>query len=564
MIAHRSSSGSRATLAGLFLSACLILMMFLPANSDLPNGLFHYSSATSGSSGIAIVSSGWVEGGAIPGDTGAQFNVTVQNLNSYSIIVTSIQMNLYYPLENSSGGSVANSFIIGQIGPGDIGTAIFTLNVLSCVNCAKTYSLAMVIDYFGNNQQLNQTLGVSVSITQPKPLLLFNPYWIHSGGFVGDRNDTLNLPVVNNNPFPVESLVATILYNESILSSVSGNVATDFLSSPSVVLPGQTATLSFLLNVASDAPVNETTANVFLFYQDERNTLLNQTSFTDIPIYGNPVVSISELSQSVQIIGTSTVSFLIKDVGTTPMYTPSVSVALPTGLTVTGNFTKPSIIPEIYPGSSAIFSFNVTAGNGASLGGYRGTLTVSYMNEFGTPNKAVFTIAINVVGEIKLVIISQQVVQTLTNITVSGTILNYGTAPALATQIFVYLNETGSSSMQPLGSSFSYIGTVNPLTPSYFTVTMSYPLQKSTLPATITLRLVYENSSRISDSVVSETPYTVLPASQLSQPPGLTQTTLIVVGLISTIVIVSVISFFYFRTKRKIGNHNTEQITKAA
>jgi hypothetical protein len=504
---------------------------------------------------VKFVSEAWVGGAAIPGDSGAQLNVTIQNLNNYAIVVTTIEMNLSYPIENLTGGSVASSFIPGQIGPGDLGTATFVLNIASCASCTGQYSIPMAVSYSGNNQQSNQTLSVPLTITQPKKLSIVTSNWPHNGGFQGDRNDTLDIQVINSNSFNVNSLVGTIVYNYSVLSSASGNNATDFLSTPSVVGPGQTATLSFVVNVASDAPPGPAPVDIYLSYRDQWGTSLNTTSSLYIEIYGNPVVSIAQLSQSVQIIGTSTVSFFVRDVGATAMYSPSVSVNLPTGLTVTANFTKPSVIAEIVPGSGATFSFNVTAGKGISLGGYRGTLSVSYTNEFGTPNKATFTIAINVVGKIQLVVIRQQIVQTLTNITISGTILNYGTAPALATQVFAYLNETGSSS-QGLGSAFTYIGTINPLTPSYFTITMSYPPQKSELATTITLRLVYENSTRITDSVANSTSFLLLPASQFAQPPGITQTALILVGLLSTIIITSVASFLYFRTRR---THNQNQ-----
>lgn len=392
---------------------------------------------------------------------------------------------------------------------------------------------------------------------QSGPLIIAASSWSPagsppSGGFVGDRGDRLYLQIVNNNAFQIRYLLGTISLDPKIMTNASGGtVATmnNFTVFGETINSGQLVSLDFTVNIAPNATAGLAPFNVSLSYQDiSSGATLTQLTPSTIPIYGLATVAVKPLTTSVQIVGTSDVSFLVSNLGLATMYTPSVLLSLPNGLIVTGNFTSPPITPDITPGSNASFSFNVVAGAKTSLGTYSGTVTVVYNDQFGNPHRSSFTVGIPVVGTISLVVQNEEIVQNLANLTVTGTIINFGTAAAILTQVNGYLNGS-SSSAGITGSASSYLGTIAPRSPAFFTLIVPYSSQSSSKPSQFVLDLTYQNATRQTQVVTNSTSFVLLAASQLPQPPGIGQQLYIEIAILVVIIVVAIISILFYRRR---------------
>ena len=395
----------------------------------------------------------------------------------------------------------------------------------------------------------------SASAFQGGPLIIVSSSWSpagssSSGGFAGDRGDRLFLQIVNNNAFQIRYLLGTISLSPNIMTNASGGtVATmnNFSVFAETINSGQLVSLDFTVNIAPNATIGLAPFNVSLSYQDvSSGSTLTQLTQTTIPIYGLATVVVKSLATSVEIIGTSTVSFLVSNVGLATMYTPTVLLSLPNGLIVTGNFTSPPLTPDIKAGSNAIFSFNVTTGARASLGTYSGTVTVVYNDQFGNAHRSSFTVGIPVIGTISLVIQNQQIVQNLGNLTVTGTIINYGTAAAILTQVSGYLN--GSSSAGAItGSASSYLGTISPRSPAFFTLIVPYPSQSSSHSVQFVLQLSYQNATRQTVATRNSTSFVLLSASQLPQTSGFKQELVIGIAIVVVVIVVAIVYILFYR-----------------
>lgn len=554
----------RASLRSIFLVTSLVLILLLSAQLGMLGGVSSpfkqlYSVA---SGGVTVVSAGWAGGSAIPGDQNALFNVTVQNLYYYSSICAIRELlNLSSTdMLNNTGGTLAVSYVVKPcLSPGEAGFAVFNINVQSGAH-QPIYEIPIQVVYEINNSQLQSSSVVAVPITTPSPLSILSSSWSSSsskiGGFQGDQNDSLNLQVLNPNPFPVHELSGTLTFS-GYLSGPQGSSSVDYFSTPSVIQPGQTGTLTFSVNIAPNTPVGQIPISVFLSYVDTYNAFLSQNDQWSVPVYGLAAVSISQLTQTIQVSGTSTFSILVKNAGGAPMFFPSLTLHLPSGFLVTGNFTQPPTLPtSINPGGSAVFSFNITSAGNVGLGIASGTAVVSYSDQFGTARSTTFTISMNVIGTTNLVIRSIQISQALQSVSVSGTLINFGSAPATLTQLYVFLNKTGS--MTPLGNASTFVGSIQPNKLFSFKVTkIPYFAQNAPVNATLTLVFVYQNSSGLTAVMRNSTSVLLLSAASfgsLAVPSFLTlpQTIIISAGIVAVIAVTVVVSFLYLKKRRAV------------
>ncbi len=562
----------RVFLAVAILSLIVFSGLVVELNSTYSSKTPTFSSAYTG---LYLAGYGWGTcqcGSAIPGDVNALYSVTIQNNNPGKIYGIEEQINLTgTDMVNSTvtDGTLASSVVSGQLGPGDTGTATFSISVLQ-ESYMQYYDVPIFISYSnatGQGGEFNQTLTFDIAITTPLQLSFIGSSWTTSkgnpGGFQGDQNDTLSLKFENPNPFAVTDLSSTLyLPNSTIISGNEGAEATDFSASPSTVPSGGTGTLSFSLNIAYGAPVGLVSTSISVSYQDNDGAALN-TSLTlpdsacptCISIYAAPAVSISQLTTAVQIQGTSTFTLRVNNVGDAAIFSPSVDLSLPSGLLVTGNFTQPSSIPSIAAQSSALFYYNVTASSGATLGKFTGSATINYINQFGTPKSASFPLAIDVVGTIDLAVQAVKVAQSLQSVKVSGTLINYGDGSASLAQVYVYLNKTGSNTV--LGNASLYIGDIGAISSIPFTgIPIDYFAPPSAVPATVTLVLIYVNSTDATQEFRNTTSVLLLSAASFESPgysmPHLSQNVVYISAIVLVVIVVSVASFLYLRSRRQI------------
>jgi hypothetical protein len=537
----------------------VIAIMLFSGLIQLPAFSRHVSFASQNPISVANIS--WVGGVGIPGDVDALLNVTIQNLNSFAIYGITEQLNLSStPLDNLSGGVIVNSFIGLQLSPGQAGSSTFPVNIPGSVSTGD-FAAELSIDYSSTSGSANQTQSILIPVKTPNQLMVTGESWSGSmgtpnGGFPGDRGDVLNLRITNTNQFSITSLLGEIDLNPQEMSNVSGGVLA--LSNESMsqsVLPDQSQVLSFVLNISPNATIGELPISLSLNYQDLFSATVSQTAQVSVTIYGLALATLVEVNQDTEMVGVSTVSFVVRNVGAAAMYSPAVKLRLPSSLVVTANFTTPTNLPQINPGGSETFSFNITAAAGATIATYPGTVLVTYDDQFGDPRNASFAVQITVVGTIDLVIQDEQIVQNIANVTVTGLIVNYGTAEAILTEAYGYMNKTGSLN-QSLGSGSSYLGTISSKAPAFFSVVIPYSIQPVSQSVTLTIVFEYQNATRQISVVSNTTSFLLLGSKQLPQPPGRGQELAIGVGVSAVVIVAVVVSlFFYLRRRKGVNGH---------
>lgn len=519
---------------------------------------------------ISFVSALWVGGGAIPGDTDAELNVTIQNLNSIPIFGVQEQLNLSSgPLLNSTNGLVANSVVQGSVLPGDLGAAVFYLNIPSSASYSGPIYVPLVISYENGTASTTQVLSIPITVDQPMPLKIVTTGWaatsngtvlgIGSGGAQGDLEDFFIIQLLNPNPFSVNSISGIISYNiDDLYNSTGGNTSSYSSSTPTVVSPDTDATLSFPVNISPNATIGTVLISVTLNYNDPWYHALNQTDVTTAQIYGASTVLLKQVSNVVEAGQTSPISFVVTNVGTSPMYIPTLTLTLRSGLIVTGNTTSPARNPTINPGGSTTFSFNITTASNFPVGTYHATAIVYYDNQFGIKERAAFATSVLVAGTISLSFESVQPVQNYNNITVVANVINYGTSAANLTKANAYLytvpNGTKASPTL-LASTSAYIGTVSPLAPSFFTIVLPYVSQDTPMSANLTIVLSYQNGTGSSLQTTNSTILSLLPSSQLPQPPGLPQLVIIGGAVVVVIIVAIVVGLLFVRRSKRNGPH---------
>ena len=514
---------------------------------------------------INFVSAVWVGGGAIPGDNDALLNVTIQNLNSVPIFGIQEELNLSAgTLLNTTNGVIANSVVQASVQPGDLGAAIFSLNIPVFANYSAPTYVPLIISYENATATNIQVISIPITVDKPLPLSIVATGWsgssngtvlaLGSGGAQGDLEDFFIIQLNNPNPFSINSITGTISYEISNLyNSTGGNASTYSSSTPAVVPPNSDATLSFPVNISPNATIGAVPIIVSLNYRDPWFRALSQTDLTTAQIYGAATVSLKQVSTVIEAGQTSPISFVVTNIGTSPMYIPQLTLTLRSGMVVTGNTTSPARNPTINPGASTTFAFDITTASNFPVGTYQATADVYYDNEFGIRERAAFSTSILVAGTISLSFQSVSVVQNYNNLTVVANVINYGTSAANLTKANAYLstvpNATGSRVL--LASTSSYIGTISPLAPSFFTIILPYTSQNIPMSANLTIVLSYQNGTGVSLQSTNTTILSLLPLSQLPQPPGLPQVAIIGGAILLVIIIVLIVGFMYLKRRNR-------------
>jgi uncharacterized repeat protein (TIGR01451 family) len=264
-------------------------------------------------------------------------------------------------------------------------------------------------------------------------------------------------------------------------------------------------------------------------------------------------VSVSASSPQVQVGGTTKVTFAISNAGNVPVYSPTISLTLPSGLAVTANSTYSSPGLVLAPGKSLLYEANVTSGPSTSEATYSGTLTVSYTDTYGNSYSQTFSPGFVLVAAIDLVIQDLSASQASGGtLTVTGTLLNEGLGSAY------YLQVSGSASHGMPGS--TYVGEVDPNTPVPFSVTVPYNASSGRSEVEVQIVADYKNnygqalrygySSPISLGGSSFLPSLTGTGTQ-SSAAGSFSTDLLRYLVIAIIVVAIVASALYVRRSRR-------------
>lgn len=368
-------------------------------------------------------------------------------------------------------------------------SASVTLSVYAPLSAAGssltlTFS-ASYIDSSGNTRTTTQTVGLSVvslaKIASNTSLSVITA----NNSLTGGEGSPVSFLVKNTGNLPISSPILALSVSKPLV--VSGNSTHSF---PGLVLnPGQNVTFHATIVSGLDTSGGFYSASLTVIYLDQSDTTRNQTVLVGFVLV-QPViqVSVKALSSNISVGQTSTISFLIGNTGTIPIYSPTFSLTVPQPLAVTSNSTYSRSGLTINPGQSVKFNANVTNGPKTPEGAYVCTLTVSYSDKFGNTHNSSFPVGLVAFGTIQLVIQDEQIVQNANSVDISGTLLNEGTASAFYAQVAA--NLTGPSN---LGSGTAYVGEIDVNTPLPFSITVTHSPIDSKIAARVSLSITYQN-----------------------------------------------------------------------
>ena len=365
-----------------------------------------------------------------------------------------------------------------------------------------------------------------------------------NGGQQGDLTDTLNVVVTNPNPYVIHGLSGVLSYSQSEMTNVTGGTESFSTTPLSVTVPSmQEAVLSFTVNISPNATIGPNTVSLALGYLDQWNLALSQTYSLSVYIYGKEAPALVQLTNTVPVGAASTVSFMVSNSGTSPMYDVRFNLTIRSPLVLVSNTTY-SGVTTIPAGGQVLVSAQVVAGSSVSPGAYSGVLEVLYNNAFGLARTDTYAVGFLVTGTIHFVILSESMAQASKNVTVTGVLLNEGTTSALYT--LVTANLTASSA--PLGNGSTYVGLVNPSTPVPFTVVVPSSPPQQQESGVVSLQIGFQNANRQVQTASFSYPVALLPASSIPQPgqSGESGDLLILGGVVAAIVIIA-FAYVYLR-----------------
>jgi len=480
-------------------------------------------------------------------------NITLTLDNSGSGNATNIATTI--SSGNSQQVGVLNQFpAVSFLPAGQTQTGNIELFVASsAAGASVSLSITMsYLDAYNNLQSSSQILGMFVSTSSSTSQLVFK----------SDQN-SLTPGQINN-----ITLVATNEGTEQL-----GNIATQVSSSSQAV-----SVLSQPDVVQALSPGNSVMMGIELFVSVASSntavTLAISSSFTvmgpnntgsstqNLGLYvssqagasGNSSLSITTLENELLTGVTSPVAFAVKNTGGAPIFDPTFDLTVSSPLVIMSNSTYTINDGEIGAGQSQTYEAGISSSPSASAGVYDGSLTVSYTNQYGISNSQTIQVGFVLTGTIDLIIQDETVTQGTGNLTVSGSLLDEGTASAY------YATITGASNSTTRGNAgpADYIGEIDPNTPVPFSTTVPYTLRSASEKLNVILELAYKNSFGIDQNSSFNTTTTVT-AAAISPSTPLTSTSgsdvaLVQVALyviIAVVVVAAIVGVIVVRRKRR-------------
>lgn len=300
---------------------------------------------------------------------------------------------------------------------------------------------------------------------------------------VGEESE-VSFAIIDTGQQAVYSPTITLSVSSPLVASTNSTLTL----TNSVINPGESIRYDAVVSSGTSASGGAYSGTLDITYTDQYGSTHDQSVPVAFVVVV-PVTQVSEASKSSEIVvGTpSRVTFLVRNTGNVPIYSPTFSLSVSSGLAVTANSTYTRTGLKMVPGQSITYDANLTSGPKTAEGAYTGTLVISYTDQFGNQYSQTFSPGFILVGSIELVIQDLTATQTsATTLTVSGTLLNEGQGSAY------YLQVTGSVQHGSIGT--GYVGEVDPNTPVPFSVTVPYRASSSAVSqANLTLVVSYLN-----------------------------------------------------------------------
>ncbi|MGH9919007.1 MAG: COG1361 S-layer family protein, partial [Nitrososphaerales archaeon] len=345
----------------------------------------------------AVISTGPTTGpGNYPG------TITVTYLDEFQVshtlvfsveftVVGSIQTSISITTLSSTVtvGTVSDvSFDVNNIGNASMLDPTFTLQVPTPLVIAANSSLSSTLPILpGDSMEFDVSLTAGPTATDGAyPGAIVVTYTDAAGGL---HNQTVPVGFTVVGTVQTYVQVGTLqnevnIGSESTVSFAISNVGTENMSSPTFTLsvstplvvvanstfssttmipPGGDVVFSATITCGPSTVGGDYPGTITVTYVDKIGTTHSLTFAVGFLVSGSTrtSVAVSTLNNTIAIGSTSTVSFLVSNVGSQPMQAPGFSLQVTSPLVITSNSSL-SMTSPILPGSSAVFESNVTAG----------------------------------------------------------------------------------------------------------------------------------------------------------------------------------------------------------
>ncbi|MDA4122194.1 MAG: NEW3 domain-containing protein [Thaumarchaeota archaeon] len=465
------------------------------ATASVETSSFVVEGATWGSSGSTT--------SPLPGAQDTPLAVSLQYLGSAP--ETSLQGTVQLPsgMTNLNGGGTAVAYSAATTNQYGAVTLTFYIDIASTVGPGSYNFTLSLVWMTSQSSGLTQT-----SVLTPPPIAQIQSSFQVEGTTWerASNSSTVSSTTTSTSPEPGAQgvpLVVSLQYLgttsvaslKGVLSLPSGvtdvnghSTATAFAATAST---DQLVTLTFDLDFASTLAPGSYNFTLALSWTTSNSVGLDQTAVISPP----PVVSgtttsfplsVTQANSTLTAGSQKATSFTLANDGTATIYAPTFSLTVGSPV-VLASIGSPVPVAQVGLGGNTTFTAQITSGPSAASGIYSGTLTVSFTDSSGTSHSQTFPVSFTLEGTIILILQNTAVSQTATGFTVTGTILDEGSASAYYASISGLL---GVSSATPV-----YLGEIDPNTPLPFSVTIPF-----TAPATVATSTVSGSANTSSRS----------------------------------------------------------------
>lgn len=480
-----------------------------------------------------------------PGDN--TLTLTIQNKGEAKASNLDVLVNVPSPLTIMGRD---NSWSFKEVKPNQ--NLTITINVYAPpASIGRAYPLTVqfsYVDAYGFSHVDQKTLGLAVEKTLKKPLIDVE---VDCGEIVSSEKNILNITLTNNGEVDVLNL-DVILNLPSLTTSLSRG------SSPLILLnkdnfwhfdkikPKESVLIPILLTTDKSV-VGTYQISLILTYQDKRNQTYRETrsvGLTVLPRFPSSLINIESYKVNPQTVyqgDVFTLDFNLKNFGDSEAQAVTVTLTPPT---LFATLTPSTIsLGNLKPNTSKQISFKVMASPSVKAGVvHLFRIDISYIDSKGIKQVTTNTLGVPIHGKIKFIIYGFSTIPSPAHIgrefTISFTLLNHGTSPAMYTNISII----PSKIFQLTKESSSYIGQVDPNAPApvSITSTVSSDVKEGSYP--LKILITYKDEYNQPHSFTYKTSVKVVIAPTQPKASQTTATTLILEDFfIQTTTVVTVI-----------------------
>ncbi len=487
-------------------------------------------------------------------------NVTVWITNAGSGSASSLSFTVSAPSQIAILNQLST---VATLGPGGESSQVLEVFVPSSMaGSAITLTFtASYVDSQSVSRTTTQSLGFYVlSSSSSSPFVVQGVEWGTAGlsPQPGDKSVPLLVTVQYLGSASATSLKATMYLPNGFTDQNSNPTAVTYVST---VIQDQSVQLTFYLDLGSSLTSGSYSIPLELEWATSSASGLSENLTVSPPAIGQQTstgvaLSLAQTNDSVVAGESASVSFVLKNVGADSVFSPSFSLTLSSPLVMMGSLPTGSV-SVLSSGESVVLNALVSSSPSSTPGVYGGTLTVSYSDLSGNQHTQNFAVGFVLTGSIEMVLQDVVVTQTSSSVSVSGSILNEGSASAY------YSSVLGSVGHSPTGNeSADYVGEIDPNTPTPFSITIPY--RAPTNPqhdAQIAISVSYRNSFGTNATFTGSTTASLESAEQLflstattsgtgSSAAGGSLVTLVSYAIIGVIVIAALAGAVVVRRRR--------------